>query len=1593
MVVVISASGASLPAHAKDAGDITGNANSTPPRVILLSESVDGTQVSLQTGTVTWNIVFGSLDWTPASKAAFEAALPIWGAVINATVTLQIHARWFFTAPEVLGRPFQGNYQNGFPNQPVANTYYPAPLARTLGGPTVLPTGDHITLEFNTYHHDEGNFYYGFDSNPSATQYDFITVAVREIGRAMGIRSSFQADTPSNGQGTYGYQNTGLPFIYDRFLANGTQNLIQTYANGSTALGTALETSDNMFFRGPSGDVRLHNPTDFFNSGRNLWYFNDATYPPGDADANMTNTFVTGPSDANHSIGPKTKGVLADIGWPIVGLGPSNPLPVLTSISPASTSAGSPEFVLTANGSGFVAQSKVQWNGSDLATTFMTANQLTAVVPASLIASAGSANVTVVSPAPGGGTSATKTFTITGANNPAPALTSISPTTAAAGSPQLTLTADGSGFVAQSKVQWNGSDLATTFVTANQLTAVVPAPHVASAGSANVTVVSPAPGGGTSATKTFTITSGSNPAPAPVLTSISPTSKTAGSALFTLTATGTGFAASSIVRWGSTDLSTSFVSTTSLTATVPAALVASTGSAQVTVFTSAPGGGTSAAQTFTITPPTSGGGTISGKKFNDLDGDGQPAEAGEPGVAGFTIQVLNSDGGVVAQQTTDAQGAYEFTGLGAGNYTVAESGKGGWRQTFPAVLTERVSVTSAGVQAVPGTGNQASGGPSISSDGRYVAFSSSATNFAANDQKSVPDIFVYDRQTDTVQQVNVTSAGVPASGGGSDDAVISGNGRFVAYSSTAPNLVSPDFSGTRDIFIFDRQTSTTERASFGLAGAQPAFGAETPAISAAGEFVAFASLSNNLVAGDTNSSTDVFVWNNQTNATERVSLSSAGQQGNGSSSAPSISANGQFVAFESSATNFGPGVTSSGVFVRDRTANTTELISATGFQASISANGRFVGFISEATNLVPGDTNGRADVFVHDRQTKTTERVSVDSSGNQQLNGSVTRPSLSADGRLVAFASDAKNLIAGDTNTGYDVFVFDRQTRIQERVSVNTQGNQQTCPAGTCSSTHSISADGRSIAFNSPATDLVPNDTNAAVDTFVRVLSGVHSVALTTGQVVQNQNFGNTRTCSLDVTTTNDALSPSDSVNTLREAIICANSVPGADTIVLPAGTYTMNPSSGDDVALQGDLDITSDLTITGAGAATTIIQGCAAPCTANDRVFDVIGSISVTISGVTIQHGDAFGENDDTGGAIRQRSDDGLLQITNSIIQDNDAQTDGGGISVNANLFVTDTIIRNNRASLSGGVYICSGSSQTATFNRVTISGNAADGASGGGEGGGIWLECGLSLTITNSTINGNTSTGDGGGINSEKQLTIINSTISGNSADGSAGGIRNSGGPVTLTNITITGNTADNDNDGSGNGGGIATSSGVLNFINTILGGNTDKGGQAPECSGTLTSGGHNLIKSATGCTIAGVTTGNLTGQDPALGALSSNGGPTATHLPTAGSPAINGGDDAVVGAPLSLTTDQRGTGFARKNGVHVDIGAVEAPAPAAVEFDVDCNGVLNATDVVAILHVVAALTSSPQPVSPCTANANGDGTTDLQDAVTALRRIAGL
>lgn len=401
----------------------------------------------------------------------------------------------------------------------------------------------------------------------------------------------------------------------------------------------------------------------------------------------------------------------------------------------------------------------------------------------------------------------------------------------------------------------------------------------------------------------------------------------------------------------------------------------------------------------------------------------------------------------------------------------------------------RVSEGPLGVDGNAATGDL----PGISNDGRFVSFYSSASNLVAGDTNGTSDAFVYDHATGSVMRVSVGLDGAEANGS-AGSTYISGDGRFVAFTSSASNLVAGDTNGNSDVFLFDRTTNTTllvSRTASALGNAS----SSASAISNDGKAVLFSSYATNLAgAADTNDNADVFLFDRQTTNVQRISVSSNGVEANGSSGSAAISSNGLFAAFDSTGSNLVSSDTNGArdVFVRDIANETTTRVSVSsgGVQGNgtsavpfLSADGRYVAFLSNANNLVPNDTNGFADIFVHDRTTSTTTRINL-GIGGAEANGHSENPKLSADGRYVLYRSDASNLVPGDTNGAPDVFLYDTVTSTTRRINVSSAGVQ----ADEGVSYAAFASGGRAFAFSSSATNLVAKDQNGVSDVFLGLL-------------------------------------------------------------------------------------------------------------------------------------------------------------------------------------------------------------------------------------------------------------------------------------------------------------------------------------------------------------------------------------------------------------------------------------------------------------------------------------------------------------------------
>jgi Tol biopolymer transport system component len=403
-----------------------------------------------------------------------------------------------------------------------------------------------------------------------------------------------------------------------------------------------------------------------------------------------------------------------------------------------------------------------------------------------------------------------------------------------------------------------------------------------------------------------------------------------------------------------------------------------------------------------------------------------------------------------------------------------------------AQYTLRASVDSSGGQA-----QSYSSSPSISGDGRLVAFASNAS-LVPGDTNSRVDVYVRDRGTHQTIRASLATSGAQPDDD-SNSPAISADGRFVVFASFASSLVVGDTNGVEDVFLRDLQSGTTTRVSVSSAGIQGNDHSGYPSISADGRYVAFMSYAPNLVPGDANGCADVFVHDRIAHTTVRASVDDVGAEADQDSLLSALSADGRSVAFESYATNLVPGDTNAAedVFVRDLVAGRTtrESVGPGGAQGggdsqapAISGDGRFVAFYSWSA-LHAGDANGKPDVFVRDRSRGITRLASVATSG-AQANDISFRPTISADGRWVAFVSYASNLVPGDTNGPLqaDAFLRDTTAGTTSRMNVGPGGAQDEGSVGSLE----ISADGTCVAFDSDGEHLVPGDTNDWPDVFVR---------------------------------------------------------------------------------------------------------------------------------------------------------------------------------------------------------------------------------------------------------------------------------------------------------------------------------------------------------------------------------------------------------------------------------------------------------------------------------------------------------------------------
>lgn len=660
--------------------------------------------------------------------------------------------------------------------------------------------------------------------------------------------------------------------------------------------------------------------------------------------------------------------------------------PLVSSVSPATASPKGTAFTLTVNGSNFISGSTVAWNNSPRATTFVSSTQLTAQIANTDIALPGCDNVSVYTPTGGGNYVYSPAVSFNVSSTSTPVICSISPVSVVAGAPSFTLSVNGSSFASGATLNWNGKSRTTTVLSGNSLQAQITATDVATAGSETVTVVNSGSGGGTSPSVNFLVSP--TPPATPTITSLSPTSATAGGAAFTLTVTGTNFVPSSVVDWNGGARPTTYKSSTSLQAAIQLQDIATAGTTAVTVVTFGANGGvvTSAPVNFTISPAS----TSATAKFPQVV---SVSAAGGPADGPSEAPAISADGRYVAfysqAKNLVAQGV-------TGNVFLRDTCVGALN-CMP--KTSSVDVEPDGSAPNGKTGRQVA----ISGDGRFVGFISRATNLISGNASAPGYWELYVR--DLCTGVNAPSGCVPhtemISLGADGDAAnapsaspsINGDGRYVAFVSAGTNLAAQPPVLRPQVYVRDTcagPTGTKACVSRTLtvatdeldrvAGAQ----AGRPTISSNGRYVSFEiwtappsvqsrPSTSEIVLADTCSGIEAPAVCNP--STKIISNAPDGSVLGGANISPSISGDGRFVVFASQPAESAAGSTAAGskVLLRDtclgQTAPdgciaSTTLVStdegssaskAQSFSPDISASGRYISFVSGSSASAPAN--------------------------------------------------------------------------------------------------------------------------------------------------------------------------------------------------------------------------------------------------------------------------------------------------------------------------------------------------------------------------------------------------------------------------------------------------------------------------------------------------------------------------------------------------------------------------------------------------------------------------------------------------------------
>ena len=724
------------------------------------------------------------------------------------------------------------------------------------------------------------------------------------------------------------------------------------------------------------------------------------------------------------------------------------PSPTLKSINPSSALQNSPGFMLTCTGSGFSPQSSVLWNGSPRITFFQSSGVVTATINPADLETPGVIPISVFTPQPGGGTSGMVNFTVNQAQTPVPTITGLSPSSAFAGAIQVNVQVNGTGFTPQSLVTVGINNHTPAFISGNALEVSLSTTDLTSAGIFPVAVVNPPPGGGASNTIPFTIT---NAPPALTLLSPN-TTPVAGTKTLTVNVTGSGFSTASVVSFNGTTRTTIFVAGSQLNFTLSTADQAVAGTFEVTVVNPPPGGGTSTINGFSVIPDAKGtglpelvsiatDGELANQGISNLTNSG-PSGGGNGRFSAFASTSSNlivNDNDTVHLQDVFVHDSCVTVAAGCTPTTLAANIAND-NITEANAPSFEPSISNSG-QFVVFTSTATNLVIGATTGAREVFFRNSCL---ANLNCSISTTA---NLTASTSLVSIGTDGMTPANADSFQPSISPDGRYVAFVSSATNLVSGVNTGAQEVYLRDTCNGITTGCTAKTIlvstpdGMTPATGISSqPIVANDGLFVAFVSTATNL-GGNTNGLPEIFLRGTCLNAPGSCSaftklVSAADPAGstpaNDASQQPAISNDGRFVGFASKATNLPGG--SGGfqqVYLRDSctgvsscTAATTLVSSPDGMMPgngdssspSLSNSGQFVAFDSFASNLVANDTNNLQDVFVRNTCvtvsgcTMKTVLASV-ASGGAQGNGNSSKPVIGGDGHFVTFASTATNLV------------------------------------------------------------------------------------------------------------------------------------------------------------------------------------------------------------------------------------------------------------------------------------------------------------------------------------------------------------------------------------------------------------------------------------------------------------------------------------------------------------------------------------------------------------------------------------------------------